>query len=168
MSDVSPSSFKDMMTAESVAFGKSRGSMSADDDKWSSFRAAEAYVRPTPVATHGDIVSYGFDLRNCEFKFALNAPSSTSEDAPTEIFLPEYHFPPENVIVDVSGGKWTIGMEQVGGVSVQIMKWWHAEGDQTLSVRGMTTRQDVSLGTLEGESYADRLWQCREDGCLLM
>ena len=33
-------------------------------------RAAEAFIRPTPVATHGDISSFGFDLRNCTFKLA--------------------------------------------------------------------------------------------------
>lgn len=168
MADASPSSFKEMMMAERVPLAKYTDSMCYDDNKWSNFRAAEAYVRPTPVATHGDIVSYGFDLRNCEFKFALYAPSTTSEDAPTEIFLPEYHFPPEHVIVKVSGGKWTIGMEQKGNVHIQKLKWWHAEGNQTLSVRCVTTRQDITPGWLKGVLYIDRLWQCRENGCLIM
>ncbi|CAK7201859.1 hypothetical protein SEUCBS139899_004574 [Sporothrix eucalyptigena] len=34
-------------------------------------RAAEAYVRPSPIATSGEIVQYGFDLRQAEFNLKI-------------------------------------------------------------------------------------------------
>jgi len=135
------------------------------DHEPASLRAAEAYVRPTPVATHGDVLSYGFDLRNCEFKLTLHAYSSTPEDACTEVFLPEYHFPKEHINVQVSGGKWTVSRETVESGTMQVLRWWHAEGEQSLRVKGVTRRQGLRLGTEEDESYLD---QCRHKGCAVM
>lgn len=130
-----------------------------------AFRAAEAYVRPTPVATHGDVTSFGFDLRNCEFKLALVASSSTKEDAPTEIFLPEYHFPKDHVEITASGGKWEIQPEDANGEAVQVLRWWHAAGEQHILVRGPKRRLGLSMGKDEEEGILDR---CREQGCSVM
>src|ERR1700733_6707726 len=41
--------------------------------KTPGFRAAEAYVRPSPITAVGTILSYGFDLRNCIFTLRLRA-----------------------------------------------------------------------------------------------
>lgn len=130
-----------------------------------AFRAAEAYVRPTPVTTHGDVDSFGFDLRNCEFKLDLVASGSTKEDAPTEIFLPEYHFPRDHVEVHTSGGKWEIRPEDANGEAVQILKWWHAEGEQSIRIKGPKRRLGLSMGKEEEEGFLDR---CREKGCSVM
>jgi hypothetical protein len=93
-------------------------------------RAAEAFIRPTPVATHGDVTSFGFDLRSCTFKLSLSTASATAEGTPTVIFLPEFHFPSGQTSVEVSGGKWTISSEETKGAIQQMLQWWHAEGDQ--------------------------------------
>jgi len=135
------------------------------NNKAASLRAAEAYVRPTPVMTHGDVLSFGFDLHNCEFKLTLHAPTSTPEDACTEVFLPEYHFPEDHVDVHVSGGKWTVTKEDVESGTMQILKWWHAAGTQTISVKGVTQRQGHRLGAEEEDTYLD---QCRQKGCTVM
>ncbi|CAK7222375.1 hypothetical protein SBRCBS47491_004845 [Sporothrix bragantina] len=40
-------------------------------------RAAEAYVRPSPIATSGEIVEYGFDLRQAEFNLKIEGRADT-------------------------------------------------------------------------------------------
>ncbi|KAF2858864.1 glycoside hydrolase family 5 protein [Piedraia hortae CBS 480.64] len=98
-------------------------------------RGTEASIRPYPVATHGDISSYGFDLRKTTFTLTLTAKSSTPTEYPTEVFLPEYHFhdvatagADGSTTVEVSGGKYE--------VEGQTLKWWHGEGEQKLVVKG--------------------------------
>jgi hypothetical protein len=128
-------------------------------------RAAEAFIRPTPISTHGDITSHGFDLRNCAFKFTLSASSSTREDAPTTIFLPEFHFPADQTTVEVSGGKWTISSEETNGAVQQTLRWWHAEGEQNMTVKGVVRKQGGALSTEEDEGY---LKQCQKQACAVM
>jgi hypothetical protein len=155
---INPANIKKTLSSEDMT------SKSADGDV-RGLRAAEAFIRPTPVATHGDISSFGFDLRNCIFKLALSAPSSTSESAPTTVFLPEFHFPQGQTNVDVSGGKWTIKVEETNGTVQQILRWWHAEGDQRITVKGVVRKQGTALGTEEDEGY---LKQCQKQACMVM
>lgn len=135
------------------------------EDDVRGLRAAEAFIRPAPVAVHGDISSYVFDLRTCTFKLSLSAPSSTSEDAPTTAFLPEFHFPSGQASVEVSGGKWTISSDDSSGVVQQVLRWWHAEGDQTITVKGVVRKPGSALGTDEDEGY---LQQCQRENCAVM
>lgn len=128
-------------------------------------RAAEAFIRPAPVAVHGDISSYVFTLQTCTFKLSLSAPSSTSEDAPTTAFLPEFHFPSGQTSVEVSGGKWTISSEESSGALQQVLRWWHAEGDQTITVKGVVRKPGSAIGTEEDEGY---LQQCQRQNCAVM
>lgn len=155
---VSPSNLKKTLSSE----GMSSKSVGGDVR---GLRAAEAFIRPTPVATHGDISSFGFDLKNCTFKLALSAPSSTKEDAPTVVFLPEFHFPSGQTSVEVGGGKWTISNDDSNGTLQQILRWWHAEGDQRLSVKGVVRKQGAPLGVEEDEGY---LQQCQRQACTMM
>lgn len=100
-------------------------------------RSAEAFVRPSPIATVGDVVSYGFDLKSCTFTFSLNANQVAKEDLVTEIHLPEYHFPPAKTTVEVTGGTWSIDVVDVDGEGMQVMRWWHGEGEQSMTVKGI-------------------------------
>ena len=130
------------------------------------FRAAEAYVRPSPIATAGDVKSHGFDLRNCVFTLSVWAPKPTQDQAPTEIFLPEFHFPRDNVDVKVSGGKWTISVDDADGGLMQKLRWWHGEGEQTMKIKGVMRRQGMAMGKEEEEEgYLD---QCLKSRCTLM
>lgn len=129
------------------------------------YRAAEAYVRPSPICTAGTIFKSGFDLRNCVFTFTLNAPKATAEDVPTEIFLPEFHFPKDKCSVDVTGGKWSISTDDADGGLIQRLRWWHAEGEQSIRVTGMMRRQNMALGKEEEEGYLD---QCQQSKCVVM
>ena len=109
-------------------------------DVTAGFRAAEAYIRPTPIFTHGKIESYGFDLKSCTFNLCFTAPSSTPSDLPTEVFLPDFHFPQLNqqTSVEVSGGKWQIKViETEEGAPQQIFQWWHGEGEQKCTIKGV-------------------------------
>ena len=121
-------------------------------------RAAEAFVRPSPLATNGSVQKYGFDLRNCVFSFTLTATEPTKQEAPTEIFLPDYHFPPTGTTVDVSGGKWTIDADDVDGETMQMLRWWHGEGEQTITVKGLKRRMQDALEPDEEIGY---FAQCR-------
>jgi len=123
------------------------------------FRAAEAYVRPSPFHTMGRILQYGFDLRNCVFTFSLKAHKASSEETPTEIFLPEFHFPKDLSQIDVSGGKWAISVEDYNGSMVQKLRWWHHEGEHQIKIKGVQRRQNMALGKEEEEGYLD---QCQQ------
>ncbi|KAJ8063626.1 hypothetical protein OCU04_007494 [Sclerotinia nivalis] len=130
------------------------------------YRAAEAYVRPSPIATVGKILNSGFDLRNCIFTFRLYAGQAASEETPTEIFLPEFHFPKDKCEVEVSAGKWTISTDDEDGGMIQRLRWWHAEGEHSIKVTGVMRRQNMKLGKAEEEGYYE---QCQQNkSCQLM
>ena len=130
------------------------------------FRAAEAYVRPSPMALCGDHISSGFDLRNAVFRCEFESPNGTTENTATEIFLPEFHFPRERTEVEVSDGKWTIAVDDTHGAGLQRLFWWHGEGKQSITVRGVKRQQGVSPRKEEEESG---YWQqCRQNGCHVM
>jgi hypothetical protein len=131
------------------------------------FRAAEAYVRPSPIATVGRLAQSGFDLRNCIFTMKLQSKQSAPEDTPTEIFLPEFHFPKDKCRVEVTGGKWSISTDDSDGGMIQKLRWWHGEGDHEMKVTGVQRRQNMALGKEEEEGYMD---QCQQTSskCALM
>ncbi|KAL9058658.1 MAG: hypothetical protein Q9162_001665 [Coniocarpon cinnabarinum] len=95
-------------------------------------RAARAFVRPAPVATHGSIVDYGFDLKTVTFTLNVLASTSAPQDAPTEVFLPNLHFPDEGFETEVSDGETQITGGEFGG---KVLKWWNTDGQQSLKVR---------------------------------
>ncbi|KAL2262229.1 hypothetical protein VTK26DRAFT_2065 [Humicola hyalothermophila] len=117
------------------------------------YRAAEAYVRPTPIAVAGDITSYGFDLRQCLFTLKIKAPKVADPGAPTVVFLPEYHFPKDDCSVEVSSGKWEISSDEEETVLLQRLRWWHGEGEQTLRVSGVVRKHNVDEGAEEAGYY---------------
>lgn len=123
-------------------------------------------MRPSPIATVGNVLSYGFDLRNCTFTLALDCENAATEDVPTEVFLPQFHFPRGNVNVEVSSGKWTISVDDEDGGMIQRLRWQHAEGKQSLTVKGVKRRQGTSLA--EEEETPGYLEQCRQSGCAVM
>lgn len=140
--------------------------VSIDSGAKLGFRAAEAYIRPAPIVTHGDIQEYGFDLRNCTFTLSLTAPSATPEDAPTEIYLPDFHFPRQHTVVAVSGGKWAVeGGEAEGGCSTQLLRWWHSEGEQDIKVTGSKRKVGELVEGSEDDGYLE---QCQQSSCVLM
>jgi len=126
------------------------------------FRAAEAYVRPSPIATVGQVLSFGFDLRNCVFNLRVRADKAGSEDTPTEVFLPEFHFPKDKCEIEVSSGKWTISTDDSDGGMIQRLRWWHVEGDHTLKVIGVCGLQGLRE---DEEGYLD---QCQQSKCNVM
>jgi hypothetical protein len=136
-STINPSNLKEALKSPSIE--PQRSLSNPDDDLRShpGLRAAESYVRPSPIRTHGSVDSHGFDLKNVTFSFTLSAPSPTPEAAPTEIFLPEFHFPYGGADVSVSGGRWRIDIHDVGGDGYQVLSWWHGEGEQWIKVKGV-------------------------------
>lgn len=125
-------------------------------------RAAEAYVRPSPIAVAGEIRSYGFDLRNCTFTLRLRAHGVEPEERTTEISLPDFHFPKDKCLVDVTSGKWTISSDDTDGVLTQRLRWWHLDGEQTIKITGVRKSQATMLGriplTMLGFAFALALW----------
>lgn len=99
----------------------------------------------------GDVVNYGFDLKSVTFTFGLISDRATKEDVPTEIFLPEFHFPSGNTTVEVSGGRWRIDVVDIDGEGMQVMKWWHGAGEQNMTVKGMKRKP----GALDEEADPD-------------
>ncbi|TDZ48249.1 putative glycosyl hydrolase [Colletotrichum trifolii] len=123
-------------------------------------RAAEAFVRPSPVVVAGDVLQYGFDLRNCQFSLKLKAAAPPSENAPTIVFLPEFHFPQDHCQVEVSSGKWAISTDDDEGPLVQRLKWWHGDGEQTLKISGLVRQHNITEGSEEDMGYLE---QCQKN-----
>lgn len=111
---------------------------SADQRRASSkkiTRAAQAFIRPSAIATNGNLVGSGFDLTNQRFELVLKANKPAKEDAPTLIYLPELHYPDQNKIeVTVSDGRWEMKTENVGLATIQMLEWWHGAGKQIITV----------------------------------
>lgn len=133
-------------------------------------RAAEAYVRPAPVAVAGDITHYTFDLKSCTFTLSLRTSKEPAADAPTELFLPEYHFPRDACAVEVSSGKWEIGQ---GDDGTQRLRWWHGADEQSLKVVGQVRRYNAGGGkdgAAGGEEpgYYDMVNNWVANGCVVM
>lgn len=133
----------------------------------SGFRAAEAYVRPSPINTVGSLDSYGFDLRNATFTMSLTCRTAPTEDVPTEIFLPDFHFPADSAKVEVTSGKWSISIDEAdGGMGlVQRLRWWHGTGEQKLTVRGIRRKIGQAVPMEEDEGYLE---QCQQSKCIVM
>lgn len=131
-------------------------------------RAAEAFLRPSPIATHGDVLTYGFDLKSATFTFSLSASSKTSDDAPTEIFLPDFHFPSGKTHVEVSGGKWIIDTRDVDGEGMQWMRWWHAEGEQHMKVTGVVRKAGQSTSVADEEYGYFEVMRKIGENCTIM
>ena len=127
-------------------------------------RAAEAFIRPTPVVVAGDLVSYGFDMRNCVFSLKVQAQKHAADDAPTVVFLPDYHFPSGHCEVAVSSGKWEISSDEHEGTLLQRLRWWHPEGEQTIQINGMVRKHNDVAGTDEDAGYLE---QCQSN-CSVM
>jgi Glycoside hydrolase family 5 C-terminal domain len=154
---------KDALKAPSISSEQSKtsGELSAKP----GFRAAEAFVRPSPIATNGEVVKYGFDLKACTFTLSLVAKKAIAEEHPTEIYLPEYHFEQNAINVAVSGGKWTVGSDEFDGGTMQILRWWHGVGEQNITVKGVVRRQGLDAGSEEEIGYME---QYRRSLCTVM
>lgn len=136
----------------------------SDPEGRPGFRAAEAYIRPSPIYTNGDVLKYDFDLKNCTFTLFLNADRPTTQEAPTEIYLPEFHFPASEAVVSVTGGKWSIEFHEETSSSIQVLKWWHGEGDQDIKVQGVVRKAGGIAVGYEDDSYLE---QCQKN-CTVM
>lgn len=130
--------------------GMTKGTLSA-----SGLRAAEAFIRPSPVRIAGDVLSWGFDLSQNTFELKLEANASTSESAPTEVYIPSFHFPENEMQVQVSGGRW------IYDADTQYIRWWHLEGEQVMKVVGPKKTGKLS----EDEGYLDMI---RNYNCSVM
>lgn len=115
---------------------------------------------------NGSLDSHVFDLQNCTFTMSLTAKTSAAIDTPTEIFLPEFHFPGGRTIVAVSGGKWELDYEEIQSVKLQRLRWWHAEGEQDVKIEGIKRKP----GTFANPSEDDvtYLEQCQRGQCPMM
>ena len=89
---------------------------------------------------------------------SVAASKATSKDAPTEIFLPDLHFPGHGTEVEISSGQWTIGLDEATQVPVQKLKWWYGKGRQTLTVKGVVRRNGFTPSG-DDEGYLNQYWQ---------
>lgn len=121
------------------------------------YRAAEAFVRPAPVAVAGTVLNYHFDLKKCELNLSLQAPEEARQEAPTVLFLPEYHFPKDGCVVEVSSGKWVISSDDEEGALVQRLRWWHGAGEQRARLVGVVRRYNAAEGAEEETGYYEAI-----------
>jgi hypothetical protein len=156
-----PSTLKHTLTAETMT-----SSAVSEDATLAKrgYRAAQAFVRPWPIAVGGAVDSFGFDLRTCTFTLRLEAAEPTPEAAPTEVYLPDWHYPRDTARVEASGGRWVVCEED----GLQKLRWWHAAGEQSVTVKGVIRTQGF-LEPAEGEiGYLEQCNQTWNVNCSLM
>lgn len=155
--NVTPDNIKRTLTNPSI----SSAPMTKDPELTNApgLRAAEAFIRPTPTVVSGDIITTGFDLRQCTYELKLKAPAQASDEAPTVVFLPSYHFPKDHCEVAVTSGKWELSTDDEEGTTLQRLKWWHMEGEQSIKVSGLVRKHNIPEGTEEDAGYLE---QCRQ------
>lgn len=154
---VTPANLQRTLTTPSIS--STRSAKDPELTNAPGYRAAEAFIRPTPTVVAGDVLSTGFDLRKCSYNLKVSAPKPASDDAPTIIFLPEYHFPKDQAEVTVSAGKWELSSDDSEGPMLQRLKWWHPDGEQTLSIQGVVRKHNVPEGSTEEAGYLE---QCQQ------
>jgi hypothetical protein len=122
-------------------------------------RAFEAFVRPSPIVVAGTPKSYGFDMKSCTFSMTMMPfESQPPEDAPTEIFIPEYFFEDCEAEVTVSSGRFMMVRD------AQVLRWWHSgSGVQSLKVASEYTKEGV-VGTVD----SDEAWYYYPGKCRVM
>lgn len=92
-------------------------------------RAAEAVIRPAPVALAGPLIDIDFDFRAEKFRITV----LPKVEAPSILFIPSFHFPADNglVVIDVSDGTFTRDGDY--------LQWNHhtQNREQTLMIQGV-------------------------------
>ncbi|ORY58779.1 putative glycosyl hydrolase [Pseudomassariella vexata] len=151
---VNPSNLKRTLTNPSIS--SERSSQNPEVTNAPGYRAAEAFVRPAPIAVNGMTTKYGFDLKTCEFTLEIIGAPSPSDDLPTTVFLPEYHFPKEQCTVEVSGGKWELSTDDDERAWIQKIRWWHGDGKQTLKVTGQVRPHNTLAGSADEAGYLEQ------------
>ena len=153
---VTPDNLGKVLTAPSIS---SEAGTNVEATGTPGYRAAEAFVRPAPVYVAGTVTEYGFDLRSCTFNLKLEAKGPAKNEAPTMVYLPEFHYPSDAADVEASSGKWEITTDDTEGPHVQKLLWWHGDGAQSLRVKGLVRKHNVVEGSGEDDGYVE---QCRE------
>lgn len=151
---VTPANLKRALSSPSIS--SEPGTADPELTNAPGYRAAEAYVRPSPISTVGTISHYTFDLRKCEFTLKIQA-KETGTETPTTVFLPEYHFPKNTCIVEVSSGKWEISSDDDETAMIQKFRWWHAGGEQSLKITGLIRRHNYVEGVSDEGGYYEQL-----------
>lgn len=159
---VEPQTLKQALSTPSISTASGRQSILSDKP---GFRAAEAYIRPGPVAINGLLLQHEFDLKNCTFTLSLTGDTATPEEAPTVIFLPEFHYPKLHINVKASGGKWKVKSQELGSETVQYLHWWHGEGDQKIRIQGAKRKIGETTAMTGDEGYLE---QCQKSSCTIM
>lgn len=159
---VEPGNLKHAIQSPSISSERPRSS----SGERVGFRAAEAWTRPSPIVTNGKISKFVFDLSECTFTMSLAAKARSEPDAPTEIYLPDFHFPTTRTLVSVSDGNWAIDHDEINGVKLQRLQWWHPEGDHDIKIQGVK-RKIGELTETSGDDVS-YLEQCQRNGCVIM
>lgn len=159
---INPRNLKDAIKTPSIT---SEGSQYGEEKL--GYRAAEAFLRPSPIVTNGIVSDHLFDLKNCTLTMSLvGNKTPAGQDNPTEIFLPDFHFPDTQTEVEVSSGTWSIDYVRFKHAQTQRLRWWHSEGDQNIQIQGVK-RKGGALADQSGEDVG-YLEQCQEAGCTVM
>ncbi|MFZ5352024.1 MAG: cellulase family glycosylhydrolase [Bacillota bacterium] len=87
----------------------SRDQVSGAEDIYSGGRALEAVIRPYSRKTAGIPVSSSFDIKAKTFRFSFRLDSEIN--VPTEIFVPDYHYP-NGCRVDAPNGSFRLNKKE--------------------------------------------------------
>ncbi|EOO01970.1 putative glycoside hydrolase family 5 protein [Phaeoacremonium minimum UCRPA7] len=152
---VTPSNLKRTLTTPSISSQPSSPHPELTNSP--GLRAAEAYVRPAPIAVVGNIDHYTFDLKSCTLTLKLRAFQDATDDNHTVIFLPEFHFPQDTSTVEVSSGKWQISSDEEETVLVQKLRWWHGAGEQSIKITGLARKHNIVEGVNDEAGYYEQI-----------
>ncbi len=114
----------------------SRDQQTDPDDLYSGGRALQVVVRPYAQAVAGEPLRMAFDYRRRVFEFTFRHDPAVS--APTEVFVPRYHYP-KGYTVEVSDGTYEIRREQ------QLLLYQHSTMQDTHMIRLIPYPGEMSL-----------------------
>ncbi|KAK9243511.1 glycoside hydrolase superfamily [Lipomyces tetrasporus] len=144
----SPYSYS-LMPSDSSLIGAKQYSLSDESQITDTIgsRAVEAFCRPFPLVTVGVPQEYGFDINNAVFTMEIYAEEEVaSKLVPSEIHVPDFHYPNGDLQVEVSSGRWELDRPN------QILRWWHDGGKQTIQIIGIRGGQRMKK---ESNPYID-------------
>ncbi|KAK9478127.1 glycoside hydrolase superfamily [Lipomyces japonicus] len=98
-------------------------------------RAVEAFARAFPLVTVGIPQSYSFDIKTATFKLELYGDGGSDDSLPTEIFVPDFHYPNGDVQIAITSGRWELDRSR------QVLYWWHEPGKQQIEIVGIRGEQ---------------------------
>lgn len=108
-------------------------SAQAEKPSHEGLRAIDSVIRPYPLSLNGEFINAEFDL--AQMKYTLQLKGNKVSNDPTRVYIPRWHFPPDEYELHVSSG--TISVDE----SFEVVNWFHKGGEQTITIKNINVKE---------------------------